>query len=63
MNERNLSLALMLLNSLLQRAAQVSNRLQAGDLDDAALDDLVAQDEEAREEQLLALEKARAEGR
>jgi hypothetical protein len=59
----NVTLVLMLLNSLLQRAAQVSNRIQAGAIDDAAMQELIAADDQARQEQLAALERARAEGR
>lgn len=63
MGSQEFQLGLILLNSLLSRAAQVSDRMQAGTLDKAALDELTAADAKARDDQLAALERARAEGR
>ncbi|WP_157071694.1 hypothetical protein [Steroidobacter denitrificans] len=63
MNEQLLTAGLMLMNTLLQRAMQVSAQIQAGTLDRAYLDAQLIEDVEARQMQLAALERARAEGR
>lgn len=63
MDSQDLQLGLMLLNGLLTRAAAVSERIKSGTLDKAALDELTAADAKARDDQLAALDRARAEGR
>lgn len=63
MNEQLLTTGLMLVNTLLQRAMQVSSRIQSGTLDQAYLDAQQIEDAQARERQLEALERAKAEGR
>ena len=63
MNEQTLQLALMVLNGLLQRAAEISSRIKAGDLDLDGLRQLVEADDKARADQIEALARAKAEGR
>lgn len=63
MNEQVMAAGLMLVNTLLQRAMQVSSRIQAGTLSQDFLDAQQIEDGEARQRQLDALERAKAEGR
>jgi uncharacterized protein YbaP (TraB family) len=62
-NEQVLAAGLMLVNTLLQRAMQVSAQIQAGTLTQAFLDAQQVEDAEARDRQIAALEQAKAEGR
>jgi hypothetical protein len=63
MNEQVLAAGLMLVNTLLQRAMQVSAQIQAGTLSQDFLDAQQIEDAEARQRQLDALDRARTEGR
>ena len=63
MNDQLMTAGLILLNQLLQRAAQVSTRIQTGTLDKAFLDAQQIEDAASRERQLEALNRARGEGR
>lgn len=63
MNEQVMAAGLMLMNTLLQRAMQVSSQIQAGTLSQDFLDAQTIEDGESRQRQLDALERARAEGR
>lgn len=63
MNEQLMTAGLMLVNTLLQRAIAVSAKIQDGTLDQAYMDAQQIEDAEARERQLEALARAKAEGR
>jgi hypothetical protein len=63
MNEQVMAAGIMLVNTLLQRAIQVSSRIQAGTLSQDFLDAQQIEDGEARERQIAALERALTEGR
>lgn len=63
MNEQLMAAGLMLVNTLLQRAMAVSAKIQNGTLDQAYMDAQQIEDGQARERQIEALERAKAEGR
>lgn len=63
MNEQLFTAGLMLVNTLLQRAMAVSAKIQDGTLDQAYMDAQQIEDAEARERQLEALARAKADGR
>lgn len=63
MNEQLMTAGLILVNTLLQRAMQVSSKIQSGTLTQEFLDAQTVEDAEARQRQLDALERAKVEGR
>lgn len=63
MNEQVMAAGMILVNTLLQRAIQVSAQIQAGTLTQSFLDAQQIEDGEARQRQLDSLDRAKAEGR
>lgn len=63
MNEQVMAAGLVLVNTLLQRAMQVSAHIQAGTLSQEYLDAQQIEDGEARNRQIESLARAKAEGR
>lgn len=58
-----IQLGLMVINTALQRAAEVSTHMSNGTLTPEYLDSLATDDDRARADQIAARDKARAEGR